>query len=249
MTTGSAGRTRLQALLLLGAGLLVVAIPPVRHTLGHGLALLATGQLGQFQTYLLSLGAWAPAASIVLMTAEALLVPVPVMIIMVANGLVFGLWLGMLVSLAGGLTGGLAAYAVGRWLGRALVERFLPAASLRAADRLMAKYGAWAVVLGRWIPGVPGDPVSYASGLTRMPAARFTVLTAIGLVPANFVTSFLGTEVPGDVPITYWIGGWTIGVVGWLVYRKLRPHPHPHPSDAATSARSAAASRPPGWRP
>jgi uncharacterized membrane protein YdjX (TVP38/TMEM64 family) len=239
-----AGRVRTELLVLVLAALLVVAIPPVRHTLGHGLTLLATGQLGQFQQYLWTLGAWAPVVSIALMTAEALLVPVPVMIIMVANGLVFGLWPGMLVSLAGGLTGGLAAYAIGRGLGRALVERFLPAASLRAADRLMAKYGAWAVVIGRWIPGVPGDPVSYASGLTRMPAVKFAALTAIGLVPANLVTSFLGTEVPGDVPITYWIGGWTIVVVGWLVYRKLRPHA----SHEATSAHSAAASRPPGGR-
>jgi uncharacterized membrane protein YdjX (TVP38/TMEM64 family) len=245
-TTGAAGRVQAQLLVLLVAAGLVIAIPPVRHTLGHGLALLATGQLGQFQQYLLSLGAWAPAASIALMTAEALLVPVPVTIIMVANGLVFGLWPGMLVSLAGGLTGGLAAYAIARWLGRALVERILPASSLSAADRLMAKYGAWAVVLERWIPGVPGDPVSYACGLTRMPAVKFTLLTTIGLVPANIVTAFLGTEVPGDVPITYWIGGWTLVVAGWLVYRR---RPRARSSAEETSARSAAASRPPGSRP
>jgi uncharacterized membrane protein YdjX (TVP38/TMEM64 family) len=230
MTTGSTGRVRVQTLLLLGAALLVVAIPPVRHTLGHGLALLASGQLGQFQQYLHSLGAWAPATSIALMTAEALLVPVPVTIIMVANGLVFGLWPGMLVSLAGGLTGGLAAYVIARWLGRALVERILPASSLGAADRLMAKYGGWAVVLERWIPGVPGDPVSYAAGLTRMPAVKFVVLTTIGLVPANLVTAFLGTQVPGDVPITYWIGGWTIVVAGWLWYRGRRKKEGPSPS-------------------
>jgi len=211
-----------QALLLLGVALFAVAIPPVRHTLGHGLALLAAGELGQFQQYLQSLGAWAPATSIALMTAEALVVPVPVTILMVANGLVFGLWPGMLVSFAGGLMGGLAAYVIARWLGRALVERILPAASLGVADRLMAKYGAWAVVLERWIPGVPGDPVSYASGLTRMPAAKFVVLTTIGLIPANLVTAFLGTKVPGDVPITYWIGGWTIVVAGWLFYRRRR---------------------------
>ena len=227
----------MQALFLLGAALLVVVIPPVRHTLGHGLALLASGQLGQFQQYLQSLGAWAPATSIALMTAEALLVPVPVTIIMVANGLVFGLWPGMLVSLVGGLSGALAAYAIGRWLGRALVERILPAPSLRAADRLMAKYGAWAVVLERWIPGVPGDPVSYASGLTRMNAPKFVTLTTVGLVPANLVTALVGTEIGGDVPLLYWIGGWALAITVWLTWR------------AVANARSAGASRPPGSRP
>jgi uncharacterized membrane protein YdjX (TVP38/TMEM64 family) len=220
--TAPAGRVRTHLLLLVCAAVLVLAIPPVRHTLGYGLALLATGQLGQFQHYLLSLGAWAPATSIALMTAEALLVPVPVTIIMVANGLVFGLWPGMLVSLAGGLTGALAAYVIARWLGRAIVERILPAASLGAADRLMAKYGAWAVVLERWIPGVPGDPVSYAAGVTRMPFLKFAALTATGLVPANIVTAFLGTEVPGDVPITYWIGGWAVVIAGWFASRAWR---------------------------
>ena len=209
-------------LLLVAAGVLVVAIPPVRETLGRGLGLLATGQLGQFQQYLGSLGAWAPAASVVLMTAEALLVPVPITIVMVANGLVFGLWPGMLISLAGGLTGALAAYTIGRWLGRALVERMLPAASLAAADRLMAKYGSWAVVLERWIPGIPGDPMSYASGLTEMPALKFVLLTTVGLIPANLVTAFVGTSVGGDIPLKYWIGGWSLAIVGWLIVRRLR---------------------------
>lgn len=218
-------------LLLIAAAALVVAIPPVRHTLGRGLGLLATGQLGQFQQYLLSLGAWAPAASIVLMTAEALLVPVPITIVMVANGLVFGLWPGMLVSLAGGLTGALAAYTIGRWLGRALVERMLPAASLAAADRLMSKYGSWAVVLERWIPGVPGDPMSYASGLTEMPAAKFLLLTTIGLIPANLVTAFVGTSVGGDIPLKYWIGGWTLAIVLWLIVRRLRKPTSVHHED------------------
>src|SRR6185312_5674946 len=99
MSRGSPGQVRMQVVVLLGAAALAFAITPVRQTLGRGLALLATGQLGQFQQYLLSLGAWAPAASIVLMTAEALLVPVPITIVMVANGLVFGLWPGMLISL------------------------------------------------------------------------------------------------------------------------------------------------------
>jgi len=235
--SGSAGQGRLQALLLVLAGVIVLAIPPVRHTLGHGLALLASGQLGQFQQYLRSLGAWAPAVSIGLMTAEALLVPVPITVIMVANGLVFGLWPGMLVSLTGALSGALAAYAIGRWLGRALVERILPAASLRAADRLMAKYGRWAVVLERWIPGVPGDPMSYAAGLTRMNALTFVGLTTVGLVPANLVTAFVGTQVAGDIPLGYWIGGWAIALAAWLTWR------------AVANARSAGASTRPESRP
>jgi uncharacterized membrane protein YdjX (TVP38/TMEM64 family) len=207
-----------QIVAIVAIGLAIVLIPPIRDSLGHGLALLATGQLGQFQEYLLSLGPWAPLASIALMTTQALLIPVPITIVMVANGLVFGLWMGMLVSLAGGLMGGFAAYSIGRWLGRALVEKLLPAGALAAADRLMAKYGGWAVVLERWIPGVPGDPVSYASGLTRMPLWKFLGLTMIGLVPANIVTAYVGTEVAGDIPIKWWLLFWGVVIGLWAAY-------------------------------
>jgi len=218
MMRDDTGRVQFQLIAMVLIAVAIVAIPPVRNSLGHGLALLATGQLGQFQDYLLSLGAWAPLASIVLMTAQALLIPVPLTIIMVANGLVFGLWPGMLVSLAGGLLGGIAAYSIGRWLGRSLVERLLPAGALAAADRTMAKYGGWAVVLERWIPGVPGDPVSYASGLTRMPLWKFIGLTTIGLVPANIVTAFVGTEVAGDIPLKWWLLFWAAVAVVWAAY-------------------------------
>src|SRR6202035_5103366 len=103
-------------------GVLVLVTPGVRATLGRALSLLATGQLAQFRQYLLSFGKWAPVLSIGLMIVEAIAIPVPVTIVMVANGLIFGVWRGALVSVAGGFAGALAAYAIGRWVGRRLLE-------------------------------------------------------------------------------------------------------------------------------
>ena len=69
-----------------------VAASPVRPAVGRGLSLLATGQLAQVQQYLQSLGRWAPAVSVALMVAESIAIPVPVTVIMLVNGLVFGVW-------------------------------------------------------------------------------------------------------------------------------------------------------------
>jgi uncharacterized membrane protein YdjX (TVP38/TMEM64 family) len=219
-------KTRVIATMIALAVILVaVLVSPARQVLVHSVALLATGQLAQFQHYLQSLGPWAPVVSISLMTIEALAVPVPVTIIMVANGLVFGLWEGMLVSLVGGLTGGLAAYLIGRLLGRPVVERFVPASGLATADRLMAKYGRWAIVLERWIPGIPGDPMSYAAGITRVPVLTFWIFTTIGLVPANFVTAFVGEQVADDVPLKYWLAGLAVVGVGWAMWKLARRKP------------------------
>jgi uncharacterized membrane protein YdjX (TVP38/TMEM64 family) len=200
----------------------IAIIPSARHAMGNGLALLATGQLLQFQQHLRALGAWGPVVSIALMVAEALLIPVPIAVIMVANGLVFGLWPGMLVSLIGGLLGAIFAYSLGRHFGRAIVQRLLPAPTLEAGERLMAKYGRWAVVVERWIPGIPGDPMSYMAGVMRMPVVPFILLTSIGLVPANLVTAFVGVEAADDIPLRYWIGGWAVVIGGWLIWRRAR---------------------------
>jgi uncharacterized membrane protein YdjX (TVP38/TMEM64 family) len=98
---------------------------------------------------------------------------------------------------------------------------------------MMVKYGGWAVVLERWIPGIPGDPISYAAGLTRMPVLAFVGLTAIGLLPANLVTAFVGEHVADDVPLRYWISGLVLIAILWIAWRVAR-------RGRATGARTAA---------
>jgi len=93
-------------------------VPIVRHTLYRGLYLLAMGHLGQFHEFLLSLGPWAAAVSTLLMISQSVAVPIPVTLLMVANGLVFGVWHGMLISFIGGFIGAVFAFYLGRRLGR-----------------------------------------------------------------------------------------------------------------------------------
>ena len=216
------GRRFIETALLVAAVVLILLFPPVRHAILPPLAMLATGQLATFRDHLLALGAWAPSVSITLMLIEAVAVPVPVTIIMIANGLVFGTWRGMLVSLSGGLVGAIAAYFLARRFGRVLVEHVVPSTSLAVGDRLMAKYGRWALVLARWIPGVPGDPMSYAAGLTRVPFTTFLVATTVGLVPANLATAYFGDQVAGNVPIAAWLAGLAAVVLALIVWRRLR---------------------------
>jgi uncharacterized membrane protein YdjX (TVP38/TMEM64 family) len=214
-------RTALVLLSVVAAGF----IPAVRRTAVRGLYLLAIGHLGQFHEFLLGLGPWAPVVSTALMVSEAIAIPVPVTLLMVANGLAFGLWRGMGLSFIGGFAGALAAYYLGRRFGRKLAEGFIPVHVLDAADRLMARRGKWAMVVGRWVPGIPCDPLSYAAGITRMPLWTFVWLTIVGLIPANLVTAFLGSEATGDVRTRYWVGALVLAAglwVAWNVVHRYR---------------------------
>jgi uncharacterized membrane protein YdjX (TVP38/TMEM64 family) len=195
---------------------------PVR-ALWHGASLLATGQLGQFQQLLQTLGPSGPVVSIVLLVAQAVALPLPTAIIMVANGLAFGPWRGALVSLVGTSAGAFAAYAMGRWIGRGLAKRCVSTSTLRWADQFMAKYGGWAIVTNRWIPGVPLDPLSYAAGLTLIPVLWFLALTVLGLLPATLAAAYLGAQLGGDIPTRYWVSGLNVVATIWFVSRMGRP--------------------------
>jgi uncharacterized membrane protein YdjX (TVP38/TMEM64 family) len=83
-----------------------------------------------------------------------------------------------------------------------------------------------AILLGRWIPGVPGDPMSYVAGLTRMSVLRFLLFTTVGLLPTNLLTAYVGVHVSGDVPIRDWLFGIVVVATLWLGWRVLRYRKH-----------------------
>jgi uncharacterized membrane protein YdjX (TVP38/TMEM64 family) len=229
------GRKTGAVFLLLIVVIAIGSVTTVREAFLRGLQLLATGQLAEFRRYLLSLGSWAPIMSVLLMVGQATAIPIPVTGLMIANGLVFGLLRGMEISLVGGLIGAMAAYVIGRGVGRSIAERLLSPRSLDAADRLITKRGGWAVVLGRLVPGIPCDPVSYVAGAMRMPIVPFVLLTIVGLLPAVFSTAFVGAEVVGEVRPGYWLVAIVLtvalGIVWWLVRRgRQRPGPTADPS-------------------
>ena len=60
------------------------------------------------QTWIASFGAWAPLVSIMLNAAQVIIAPIPGQIIGLANGYLFGAWIGTLYSLIGVMIGRIA---------------------------------------------------------------------------------------------------------------------------------------------
>jgi uncharacterized membrane protein YdjX (TVP38/TMEM64 family) len=210
--------------LLVAAGCLVVMVP-LRQVLVPAFYELAAGQLGQFQHHLQSLGPWGPVFSVALLIAGALGVPVPVTIIMVADGLIYGTQTGTLISLVGGLLGALSAYLLGRHFSLAslaVLERFLPGLSAHTSAGPTKPFVTWGIVLWHWIPGLPCNPMSYAAGCVRMPLSSFLGFTTIGLLPACAITAYLGVQAAGDMPSQYWFLGLLIVGALWLAWHAVQ---------------------------
>ena len=132
-------------------------------------------------------------AAMVAGLALVLLTPVPRSALSVLLGAVAGFGPGLAVALTGGLLGGLAAFGLGRALGRPAVTR-LAGRRMAQVDRLMVDRGFWPLLVGRVLPVVPFVVLSYGAGLTAVRLSPYAFSTAVGLVPSTVVQVGIGAS-------------------------------------------------------
>ncbi|MFQ5692808.1 MAG: TVP38/TMEM64 family protein [Nitrospinota bacterium] len=179
---------------------LYFAVPPVRSQFNRALTLLSTGDVHALKTYLLSFGLWAPVISALLMILQAIIAPLPAFLITMANGMLFGTLWGGLLSWASALVAALVCFFIANALGRPVVERFVSKRGLHIADHFFESYGKYAVLVARFIPVVPFDPISFGAGLTKMPLRDFALATGIGIIPATIIYASLGENMGSKGP-------------------------------------------------
>lgn len=209
---------------------------------------MAGGDKETLRDFILGFGALAPLASIFLNVAQAVLAPIPGFVVPFVNGAVFGTWWGMLITWAGGVAAAATCFGIARTFGRRFAERIC--SQFKAADeinRKLEKHAFVAIVLGRFVPGVPFDFLSYFVGLTRVRFGTFILATAIGSAPHAYLYAFMGSSL--HLPL--WIGilmtpalGLVYAAVRWVAVR-LRGGASPEPAPAVvTSSWPSTAPRP-----
>lgn len=140
---------------------------------------------------------------VILMAIESACIPLPSEIIMPFSGyLVFSgqfdlIW----VATAGALgcnLGSTAAYAVGYYGGRPLVEKWgsyilISRRDLAMADNFFARYGSLTVFVSRLLP-VIRTFIALPAGIARMNQWKFQIYTFIGSWPWCFALAYVGAK-------------------------------------------------------
>ena len=168
----------------------------VQERSSAGLSALRSGDGAQMTAFLQSFGHWAPLVSIGLMVGQAIVAPIPGMLIMFANGLAFGVFWGGVVTITGQVLAATACFWIARSLGRSSVEAIVGRFGLGAADSWFDRWGSIGIFVSRLIPGVSFDAVSYLAGLTGLHFGRFVLLTTVGAVPHAFLFAWLVKSSP-----------------------------------------------------
>ena len=132
---------------------------------------------------------------------ESVIIPIPSELVLPFAGFLVGQgteiepltgqpWNVILVTLfgtVGATLGALVAYAIGKYGGRPVIERWgrylgITPADLDRADDFFARHGNAAAFFGRMVP-VIRSLVSFAAGIAHMPLGRFVVFTFLGSLP------------------------------------------------------------------
>ncbi len=159
-------------------------------------------------------------------------VPFPAEIPTAAAGFVLGFGVAFPLMVAAWTISCLAAYGLARVVGPPVLDRLAGAERMERTDELIAR-GGWRILLiGRLIPIVPYNLVSFAAGATRVPLGRFTWTTAVGVMPLTALTALLGQRLQSpsfEDPVIWAVLGAVLLLVALArpVGRRLRPRPMP----------------------
>lgn len=186
---------------LLIVGLICWKISPINNGFKQIIFIFSMMDLEAIKGYILSFGVWAPIVSFMLMVFQSVLAPLPAFLITFANASLFGWIYGALLSWTSAMAGATLCFFIGRIYGRDVVQKFINQSHLEKVDKFFEDYGDRAVLIGRLLPFISFDGVSYAAGLTNMSFLSFFWATGIGQLPATLVYSYVGGVLPNQLKI------------------------------------------------
>ncbi len=140
-------------------------------------------------------------AIFITMALESACIPIPSEIVVPYGGVLAAqghvhLWQVVVVATAANLAGSLAAYAAGRYGGRAFIERYgkyllISRHHLHKADEWFERRGELTVLLTRLMPGIRTF-ISVPAGVSRMHIGRFVAYSTAGAIPWNLGLALAG---------------------------------------------------------
>ena len=142
-------------------------------------------------------GAWreSPARYVYLLLAYVIgsLLLVPITLLILVTGIVFGPALGSVYALIGSMAGALVTYAAGYLLGKDFVQK-IAGPKWRKAEAKIEQTGIVAVATLRLLPVAPFTVVNIVSGAFKVPLRDYIIGSILGLAPGILVTNLFAHQ-------------------------------------------------------
>ena len=163
-----------------------------------------------------AIGYWSILLFLVLMIVQSLIVPIPSELVLLAGGMLYGSWLGpwgvvlgVVVGVVGSVLSGIVTYYIANKGGRPILE--VTGEHMKLADKFVfamdlwiEKWGIWAIIVGRAVPVVMFDPISYAAGISNIKWKMYNLATFIGSIPRAIFYALIGYQML-NIPVGFTI--------------------------------------------
>jgi uncharacterized membrane protein YdjX (TVP38/TMEM64 family) len=169
--------------------------------------------------FIRSTGPWGVGTSIGLLVIHSF-VPFPAELVAIANGMVYGVVWGTVITWVGAMLGAYLAFGLTRALGRPFVEKMLNRGRRVAMDEWIARHGAGALLFSRFLPVIAFNLINYAAGLTRISWWTFTWATGLGILPVTVLMVMLGDKIDA-LPWQLWLALLVCGLLMWVVVLRI----------------------------
>ncbi len=145
--------------------------------------------------FLDSLGPAAFIGFIFLQAAQVVIAPIPGEVTGFLGGILYGPYLGVLLSTIGLTLGSYVAFALSRAFGRPLVDKFVDKKTMSRFDYLLHHKGAFLIFLLFLIPGFPKDFLCYILGLGHLDTVEFLVIGGTGRLMGTILLTLGGNYI------------------------------------------------------
>ena len=135
----------------------------------------------------------------ILLFIIATLFLLPGSILVIAGGIVFGPFLGTLLSLIAATLSFSCSFLLARWLGRDLLLKYVGHShTFKAIEKGIARNGINFLILTRLIPLFPYNIQNYAYGLTTIAFWPYTLISALTTLPGIVIYTVMASDLANE---------------------------------------------------
>ncbi|KHN03444.1 TVP38/TMEM64 family membrane protein, partial [Glycine soja] len=159
-----------------------------------------------------NLGPWGPLALIAAYIPLTVL-SVPASVLTLGGGYLFGLPIGFIADSIGATVGAVAAFLLGRTIGKSLVvSRLKDYPQFRLVTIAIQRSGFKISILLRLAPFVPFNMLNYLLSVTPVPLGEYTLASWLGMMPITLALVYVGTTFKDLSDVTR---GWMVLMI-WV---------------------------------
>ncbi|MFL5765262.1 MAG: TVP38/TMEM64 family protein [Bacteroidia bacterium] len=127
-----------------------------------------------------------------LLLVSDIVLPVPGSLIMIGNGALFGVYLGTLFSVAGGMAMSAVGFLIGK-KGVRFINRFISDKEQETGKKLMEQWGYLAILVTRPVP-LLSETVIIIAGSTGLKFRKVMLASLLGYLPGAYIYALAGAS-------------------------------------------------------